>query len=400
MGKIINYLTDENKWNQYYNFLQEKKQFKKDEIDSVKKILDDKKYVFFTFDYILELIDRSYLMVNRVPKFNSKEKRIVFTTNDTLDIILKFLTFCLRDYDYLYSDNVYSYRHSNSIQDAISKIKNNLHEDTYTLKLDLHSYFNSMDKAKLIRCIEYFFNETDSDFVKFNEHLLYIKTNEEIHSGGLPGLAISCFYANIYLKELDDIIASKGFTYCRYSDDLLIMGKKDELHTFEQFLYDYISSVGLTVNEDKRHMYTPNETIEFLGFNINSSTDVDISDSAFRKIKAKIHRSSKHLKEQISQGYITRDEAIQRLINKYNKKFFSLAYGEVNWSLWYFPVISNTTTLKKIDNYFQDEVRALYTLHYNKKNKEKVPYSLLKQYGYRTLVNAYYSPKNKEKKCS
>ena len=390
MGKIINYLTDENKWNQYYDFLREKKQFKKDEIASVKKILDDKQYVFFEFDNILELMNRSYLMVNRVPKFNSKEKRIVFTTNDTLDIILKFLTFCLRDYDYLYSNNVYSYRHSNSIHDAVSKIKNNLHEDTYALKLDLHSYFNSMDKAKLLRCIEKSFNKTDSDFVKFNEHLLYIRTNEEIYSGGLPGLAISCFYANIYLKELDDIIAYKGFTYCRYSDDLLIMGKKDELFDFEQFLYEYIASVGLTVNEDKRQLYSPNETMEFLGFKISSSTDVDISDSAFRKIKAKIHRSCRHLKEQISQGYITRDEAIQRLISKYNKKFFSLAYGEVNWSLWYFPVIPNTTTLKKIDNYFQDEVRALYTLHYNKKNKEKVPYSLLKQYGYRTLVNEYY----------
>ena len=46
--------------------------------------------------------------------------------------------------------------------------------------------------------------------------------------------------------------------------------------------------------------------------------------------------------------------------------------------------------LSKDNRYFQDKLRYIITGKNRKSNKWKVPYSVLKKYGYKSLVNEYY----------
>ena len=76
---------------------------------------------------------------------------------------------------------------------------------------------------------------------------------------------------------------------------------------------------------------------------------------------------------------------------KYNRKFFGKQdKTELSWKYWFFPTINTSKSLKIIDNYMQQEQRYIATGKHNKMNFKKVPYLVLKECGYRALVNEYY----------
>ena len=58
-----------------------------------------------------------------VNKGNSSKKRVVYKFKDDEVIILKYISFLLYEYDYLFSSNLYSFRKNITIKDAIYKIK-------------------------------------------------------------------------------------------------------------------------------------------------------------------------------------------------------------------------------------------------------------------------------------
>ena len=79
---------------------------------------------------------------------------------------------------------------------------------------------------------------------------------------------------------------------------------------------------------------------------------------------------------------------------KYNRKFFQIENKDgLTCTLWYFPIINVTNSLKIIDNYLQQSIRYISTGKYNKKNYN-IRYTKLKELGYKTLVNEYYNYKN------
>ena len=76
---------------------------------------------------------------------------------------------------------------------------------------------------------------------------------------------------------------------------------------------------------------------------------------------------------------------------KFNRKFFGKAENdELSWKYWFFPTINTSNSLKIIDKYMQDELRYLVTGKHNKRNYKIVPYSLLKECNYKSLVYEYY----------
>ncbi len=84
--------------------------------------------------------------------------------------------------------------------------------------------------------------------------------------------------------------------------------------------------------------------------------------------------------------------ALKAMNRKFNRKFFGKQEKEeLSWKYWFFPTINTTRSLKIIDNYMQDQLRFIATGKHNKRNFEKVPYSILKSCGYRPLVHEYYS---------
>jgi hypothetical protein len=85
--------------------------------------------------------------------------------------------------------------------------------------------------------------------------------------------------------------------------------------------------------------------------------------------------------------------AIKAMNRKYNKKFFGNDNSELSWKYWYFPTITTSKSLNIIDKYYQQEIRYIVTGRHSKKNYKIVPYNLLKECNYISLVNEYYKIK-------
>ena len=84
--------------------------------------------------------------------------------------------------------------------------------------------------------------------------------------------------------------------------------------------------------------------------------------------------------------------ALKAMNRKYNKKFFGKQdKEELSWKYWFFPTITTSGSLKAIDNYMQEQQRYIVTGRHNKRNYKIVPYNLLKECNYKSLVNEYYN---------
>ncbi len=174
--------------------------------------------------------------------------------------------------------------------------------------------------------------------------------------------------------------------------------------------------VKLSVNKSntgkKRVVYSfpekhHGEAFEFLGFSIQGTDGpekgmpagkVDLSEAALRKMKTKIRRKAHLLyRRQKNNGKnppLTFEESARILLKTFNRKYFDEAEEDrFTWSRWFFPVLTCTDGLGKLDAYLLSYVRFLKTgRHY--KGNYRVRYEEIKALGYRSLVHEYYEWKN------
>lgn len=393
MKSLLDHCSKSHKWIDFHNFYSEKIHYKETELLLIESIIINKEYLKFTSAYVISLLSNKVLEPFFINKGGQSKKRIVFNLDAYSTIIIKFITYILRDYDQIFSKSLFSYRVSNPIGGVIKGISNTVDKsDFVAYKVDIQSYFISIDKTILLSKLEGIFPE-DYDFLLFCKTILNLKVSKDnLRPGALPGLSISNFFANVYLMDLDAHFENTSTVYFRYADDIIIFDRIDRINSEILSLKNILSNNKLVINSSKEVFYKEFVNLEFLGFKFGLNS-IDISDAGFIKIKRRIKRFSNKLKSQIVKKQINNYEALSLLISSFNKKFYSKVSGELCWTLWYFPSITTTNTLKMIDHYFQEECRSLITLKYKKSNIAKVPYATLSLYGYKPLVSAYYEQK-------
>ena len=266
-------------------------------------------------------------------------------------------------------------------------------------KVDIKNYFNSIDKDILLKNLKVNKEDKelyclikdiiDNEYVSFEDNIIKEK------KGVIAGNPISAFLANYYLKELDEFFWNQKVFYIRYADDIIIFcNTNEERENYKKELYKFLEKYHLQINPKKEHYYEKGESFEFLGFMFHNK-EVDISQNTFYKIKGKIKRSTRGIRRWMLRKEASPMIALKAMNRKYNKKFYGNDNSELSWKYWYFPTINTTKTLHLIDEYYQQEIRAMITGKHNKKNFKKVPYSLLKDCNYKSLVNEYYKYKKK-----
>ena len=160
--------------------------------------------------------------------------------------------------------------------------------------------------------------------------------------------------------------------------------------TYKSQMADFLRKYRLEVNPDKEQIYSPDDAFEFLGFKCHAR-DIDISEATKQKMKGKIRRASRSLMRWKVRNHMETEKAMKGLIHHFNRVFFENDDTQtLTWSRWFFPVINKTDGLREIDHYLQQNIRYLRTGKHNKTNY-KTDYAQLKQLGYRSLVNEYYS---------
>ena len=359
-------------------------------------------------DKLLAGIPFSFPTKKEISKIGKQKKRVVYTFKHDENLILKLLTHLLiREYDYLFSPNLYSFRANSGVKKAIKKITSTPHiEDYYSYKIDISNYFNSIDIDKLLSTLEEVFAH-DKELYAFTQMLLknpYVKVGKQIimeKKGAMAGTPIAVFLSNLYLTDLDRCFDKRDdIIYCRYSDDIIIFAKnRDTLEETKATILSHINTKGLSVNREKEVATLPGEEWSFLGFSYHKGI-IDISRISKEKLKGKMRRKARALIRWKNRKNKEDNMAVRAFIKRFNKKLYdSDDPNETNWSRWYFPLINTDKSLKEIDAYMQECLR--YTaVETHTKARFNFRYAQMKALGYRSLVNEWYKWKSREYESS
>ena len=340
----------------------------------------------------------SSLPVKRtVNKAGTHKKRTVYSLEGDEGLFLKYIAWQLFRFDDCFCENCYAFRRSCGARDAVSRIRRNSRIGSqYCLKVDVSNYFNSIDVEKLLSKLS-FVRERDSALYDLFSRILRenrVVENghivRELH-GAMAGIPVSPFFANVYLGDVDRFFYDRHITYFRYSDDILLFADSEaQLAQYRDALYSQIQELGLRLNPDKVQTSAPGEPWEFLGFCYRNG-EIDLSDNTLRKAKAKIKRKAEALRRWQRKKKLSPEKAAIGLIHAMNRKFYGHdgAEDDFTWSRWFFPCLTVDKGLRELDAYFQQYIRYAVTgRHY--KGNFRIRYQTMKEWGYQSLVHAYY----------
>ncbi|MBR5340837.1 MAG: group II intron reverse transcriptase domain-containing protein [Erysipelotrichaceae bacterium] len=391
MESLLDTLSKKETWEEFLEYKSDKNQLSKKEIQQLSVFIAEERYKEICKDFVF-----SYPVKKEIARMGSAKKRIVYSYSEDETWVLKLLTYKLYKYEDKISENCYSFRRNQTAKTAFDRIlKISDLNNKYVLKLDIHNYFNSIDTDQLIKILdEVIDDERLYDFMCYllkQDRCIY--NGEEIseNRGAMAGVPLSGFFADIYLKDLDERMVKENVEYYRYADDMIIFfNDMDELDHYYELIREYLNGKNLLLNEEKYKVSLPHEAWEFLGFNYLDGK-IDLSAVTIRKMKDRIRRKATKLYRKRKSNNYTFDKTAVSLIRSLDNRFYDLnGDNSFTWTRFYFPVINTSEGLHKIDEYMVSYLRYLYSgRHY--KGNYRITYEHLKKLGYTPLVAEYYN---------
>ncbi|MBO4410613.1 MAG: group II intron reverse transcriptase domain-containing protein [Lachnospiraceae bacterium] len=393
---LLDALSDEASWR---SFLQYKESLAcpKTVVKEIQAFLDGRAFLV-PAAMIREGRALPYPKKSVISKLGSAKKRTVYTYPNDLNLVMKLLTFLiLRKYDHLFSGGLYSFRPGRNAKDAVRKLirTRNIRQKFY-YKVDIHDYFNSIPVEQLLPMVKDALAD-DPELYRFLENVLtdpHVIFNGEIteeRKGIMAGTPLSSFFANLYLKEMDERFVFGNIPYARYSDDVIVFADtQEEAKAHRDFILSFLAERGLTVNPDKEQFGSAADGWTFLGFSYRDG-EVDIAEATLKKLKQKMRRKRDGLARWQKRNGVAREKAAAAFIRIFNRKLMEGPKdSELTWSYWFFPVINTTKSLSKIDHYAEDCIRYLLSGTHTKA-RFNVRYEDIKALGYRSLLHEYYA---------
>lgn len=126
------------------------------------------------------------------------------------------------------------------------------HKDSplYVLKLDIHHFFDSVDRNILFQ--KFKARIRDTKLLEMLEKIIWYDRDYE--GVGIPiGFYTSQWFANFFLQELDHLIKETLGVACyvRYMDDLVLIDfNKAKLHAAHLKIRSYLRSINLEINDN------------------------------------------------------------------------------------------------------------------------------------------------------
>lgn len=397
---LLNILSDEKVWIDFYEQKVDPTYFRISDAQQLFNYVREKRYLT-VLNRIYSGEGLSVPQKKRIAKSDTSKKRIVYCLPEDETIVLKLLTWLMiRKYDWFLSENLYSFRPNYGAKDALRKLTSNPNiSQCYSYKLDVRNYFNSIDIDLLLPVLKQLFSDDELLYNFIASQLSdtrVIDDNKigEEQKGVMAGMPYAVFLANIFLTQLDrEFEKNHDVIYCRYSDDIIIFAKdKDTIDAAKEKLLKTIAELHLEVNPDKVVETAPGQPWTFLGFKCNGR-EIDVSRISVEKLKAKMRRKARAIdrwrKTNGKEGWM----AARAFIKHFNKKLYtSESNSEVNWSWWYFPIITTEKSLKEIDVYMQDCIRFVATGS-RTKSRFNFTYDKMKELGLQSLVNKWFTLK-------
>lgn len=181
----------------------------------------------------------------------------------------------------------------NTVADIIKEVSDTVKSNKYNyyIKIDISNYYGSINhKLLLSKVINIVKDQDIVDIINLFLKNVNISENAQksrYNSKGVPqGISISNILGNIYLNEFDkEMGRNRNYKYFRYVDDILIFCTDQDFEAlYTKIKKSLKSDYHLTTNSKKlKHGII--ENIDFLGYHINSSGSVGISDNNIKKIE-------------------------------------------------------------------------------------------------------------------
>lgn len=381
-------------WREFYAYKENQANMRKGELLELRDYIEGREYLA-----VLAGIREGrfpYPECREINKNGVNRKRMVFVFQKEVSFLLKLIAWLLKRYDYLFAENLYSFREGTGVKKAISRVRKETDfSKAYCYKADIHDYFNSVNTEEILQMLRKFLPE-EPRLIRLFQMMFqnpYVRKNGqlvEMKKGIMAGVPTAGFLADLYLMELDEWFAERGILYARYSDDIIVFSESpQEIAEYETVIKEFLKEKKLELNPEKETHTVPGEKIEFLGFTF-SEHRAEVSDMTIKKMKDKLRRKARALYRWKLKKPADDERTAKAFIRFLNKKFYdNPVRGEITWCRWYFPVITDDLKLKILDEYAVQCIRYLYTGKHGKKNYD-LRYEQIKELGFQSLVNQYW----------
>lgn len=239
-----------------------------------------------------------------IPKPGSREMRplgIPTVRDRTVQAAIRHVIEPIFERDF--AEHSYGFRPHRGAKDALRRVDGLLKQGyTHVVDADLKSYFDTIPHDKLMQKLRT--KISDSRVLKLIESFLKAGVldglTEWTPSAGAPqGAVLSPLLSNIYLDELDHLMAQRGFEMVRYADDFVILCRtREEAEAALAFVQQWVSEAGLTLHPEKTRIVDERvESFDFLGYKFLKHRRLPRKKSLLKfrdAIRAKTPRTSGH----------------------------------------------------------------------------------------------------------
>jgi len=175
-------------------------------------------------------------------------------------------------FDNEFHDRSFGFRRGRGCHDALRIVEGLLESGhVFVVDADLKSYFDTIPKDRLLALVsEKISDRRVLDLVKlFLNQSVMEELREWTPESGVPqGAVLSPLLSNLYLNELDHLMASLGYEMVRYADDFVILCRSQEqAESALEEVKRWVEKAGLTLHPEKTHIVNSREkSFSFLGY--------------------------------------------------------------------------------------------------------------------------------------
>lgn len=171
-----------------------------------------------------------------------------------------------------FAEHSYGFRPHRGCKDALRRVDALVQQGSkYTVDVDLKSYFDTIPHDRLVQELRKYV--ADNSVIGLVEKFLQAEVLDGLESwtptsGAPQGAIISPLLSNLYLNELDHVMAAAGYQMTRYADDFVIQCRtREEAEAALARVRAWTTERGLTLHPTKtKIVHVDEEGFEFLGY--------------------------------------------------------------------------------------------------------------------------------------
>lgn len=171
-----------------------------------------------------------------------------------------------------FAEQSYGFRPNRGCKDALRRVDQLVKRGyKYTVDVDLKAYFDTIPHDRLLDELRK--HVADNSVLELVEKFLQAKILDGLDQwtpvmGAPQGAIISPLLSNLYLNDLDHLMAGQGYEMTRYADDFVIQCRTlEEAESALELVRTWTSERGLTLHPTKtKIVHVDVDGFEFLGY--------------------------------------------------------------------------------------------------------------------------------------